>query len=197
MPYFLKAVESWLSEYKNSTPIQVPSPSPMSIYSHWSPPPQFGELKLNVDAAVDKVHGTIGLGLIIRDHLGHVRGATAIRTLGHFTHHIAECMAICEGTKFALRHNLAMSELENDAKNVISIIHSIAPLSVNGPLISDIISNLCMLGNVICKFVPRDRNKIAHILASFALNSPISSVWLEETPQCIAHDVMLEVSSVF
>ncbi|PON71286.1 hypothetical protein PanWU01x14_074260, partial [Parasponia andersonii] len=46
----------------------VSSPSPTSISSCWSPPP-FGELKLNVDIAVDEVHGASGLGLIIRDLL--------------------------------------------------------------------------------------------------------------------------------
>ncbi|PON95049.1 hypothetical protein TorRG33x02_092480 [Trema orientale] len=99
-------------------------------------------------------------------------------------------MAIREGTRFALQDDLAKSEIESDAKNAISAIHSQDLLS-DGPIISDIIVNLRMLGNIVCNYIPRDRNKTAHNLAFFALNCLVSSCGLE-TPYCIFHDVMLE-----
>ncbi|PON43283.1 hypothetical protein PanWU01x14_274810 [Parasponia andersonii] len=130
-------VESWLFEYKFSNHLNVSSPITTLVMPGWFLPP-VGKLKLNIDAAVDGANDVIGLGVVICNYLGFVRGVTTIKTTGHFSLHIAECMA----------------------KNVVSAIHSIEPLSVAGPLISDIIDNLSLVGNVSCSFVLEIRTEL-------------------------------------
>ncbi|PON84884.1 hypothetical protein TorRG33x02_192820 [Trema orientale] len=181
----------WIAEYKRFNNTESPPPNPPSVIARWSLPP-YDSLKLNVDAAVDN-HCRSHISAVIRDHLGCVRGAATIKCKGYFSAHLVECMAIRDGTKFALQHNFKISEVESGAKNVISAIHTWEPLATHGPIISDILANLVQLENASCSYVPRIRNKVAHILASFALNSSSNyCCWVEELPFGIPLDVLRE-----
>ncbi|PON95778.1 hypothetical protein TorRG33x02_086070, partial [Trema orientale] len=54
-------------------------------------------------------------------------------------------MAIREGTSIALQFNFEVTEVENDARNVISAIHSNNSVLVDGAVILDILVNLRLL----------------------------------------------------
>ncbi|PON89066.1 hypothetical protein TorRG33x02_151410 [Trema orientale] len=99
---------------------------------------------------------------------------------------MAECLALREGTSFALRYGFVISEVESDSKKICSALQSFDPLSKESPILSDIIVNLNLLGNTICNFIPRNRNKVAYILSSYGLHSDSCSVWLAETPTCVS-----------
>lgn len=43
-------------------------------------PPSQGSLKINMDVAIDSVHGTVGIGWVIRDHGGVVGGGGGARS---------------------------------------------------------------------------------------------------------------------
>ncbi|PON72676.1 hypothetical protein PanWU01x14_064420 [Parasponia andersonii] len=70
--------------------------------------PRSNYLKINVDAIIDEMAGSIGVSVVVRDSNGQVCGASATRMQRHFGA-IAECFALREGTtRFALYHGFAI-----------------------------------------------------------------------------------------
>ncbi|PON62939.1 hypothetical protein TorRG33x02_277650 [Trema orientale] len=55
----------------------------------------------------------MGIGAMIRDFNGNIYVATKLR--GHFTAHAAQCLAIREGTHFAIQHGFMVSVVESDS----------------------------------------------------------------------------------
>ncbi|PON60600.1 Ribonuclease H-like domain containing protein, partial [Parasponia andersonii] len=74
---------------------------------YWRPP-GFGALKVNVNAAFSKDGNSIGVGMVIRDHLGSVRAALSTRLQGAYSVFLAECVAVREGLRFAIEHGLLL-----------------------------------------------------------------------------------------
>ncbi|PON62031.1 Ribonuclease H-like domain containing protein, partial [Trema orientale] len=112
---------------------------------NWEAPP-LAQLKFNVDAAVNSTTGCIGIGAVIRDSKGTVCGALSTKIKGYLSAYIAECFALCAGLRFALSQALFISVTENESLKVISVLKKLEPLSCEGPIITDIIATLHMLG---------------------------------------------------
>ncbi|PON31656.1 hypothetical protein TorRG33x02_357380 [Trema orientale] len=132
-------------------------------------------LELNLDVAINECDGKVGEGAVICDSFGQVCGAEAIIVWDSFDPFSAECIVIMEDTNFSLQFEFSVSEVESDSKNAFLAILSHDHLSVESPIISDIIVNYCLLGNIACNFISYSRNVVAHNLACFALNSVSSS----------------------
>jgi len=66
----------------------------------WSPPPN-GFIKLNWDAAINKIKGWIGLGIIARDYMGNCLGVRSLTKILRVDAKIAESLAALEAVYFA------------------------------------------------------------------------------------------------
>ncbi|PON60459.1 Ribonuclease H-like domain containing protein [Parasponia andersonii] len=159
----------------------------------WSPP-SLNQFKLNVDAAAVNNHdGEVGIGAVMRGSRGQVYGAMATKIYGHFNPLLAECLALREGTSFAVHHKFFILEIESDSKNAVEAFHQKAALSTESPIIYDTIFNCSKLGNVTCKYIPRSRNIVAHNFAKYALRCTTNSWWCFETPHCVYADVLTDI----
>ncbi|PON36727.1 hypothetical protein TorRG33x02_348780, partial [Trema orientale] len=132
-------------------------------------------LELNLDVEIKECDGKVGDGAVIRDSFDQVFGAAAIVVWDSFYPFLADCIIIMEGTNFSLQFEFSVSEVESDSKNAVLAILCNDHLYVESPIISDIIVNYCLLGNIACNFISCSRNIVAHNLARFALNSVSSS----------------------
>ncbi|PON60736.1 hypothetical protein TorRG33x02_284230 [Trema orientale] len=81
-PHFiLEDAELWLQEFKSLLALEkIHDPSPAGRI-HWSPP-TLGALKVNVDAALSNDGCFTGIGVVIKDHMGAVKGALAHKIFG-------------------------------------------------------------------------------------------------------------------
>ncbi|KAK2643001.1 hypothetical protein Ddye_024764 [Dipteronia dyeriana] len=119
-------------------------------------PPPVGNFKLNVDAAVK-------IGLF---HMGAGAGRiNASKTI-----------------------DLKVPWVEVDVVNVIAIVNSVNNLRNPSGLIENTgIKALCKYVDVVsCQAISRDRNGMAHTLASVALSSKEDQIWHGVRPLCTA-----------
>ncbi|KAK0607953.1 hypothetical protein LWI29_023201 [Acer saccharum] len=150
-------------------------------------PPSSGTLKLNSDAAVKDGSPHIGLGAVIRDSTSKVIVALAKPLIGKFSVEIGEFLTIREGLCLAKRFQLKVSWVEDDAMNVMSgILNNKLENCVAGPIINDIKALLTNVGVINCLAIPRDRNLVAHTLASEVFSSGKEVVWLGVSPACVS-----------
>ena len=119
----LEDADMGLTEYKSlHAPLQKTG-SRKCRSDKWTPP-QIGKLKLNVKAATWVNSNIIGVGGVLRDHNGAVKGTFVQKINGMFDSYLAECMALREGTRFAVENGLAINKAECDSKNLVSAIIS-------------------------------------------------------------------------
>ena len=84
--------------------------------------------------------------------------------------------------KFAISAGYLSLEVEGDAQILINSLISVQDSSPIGHLTEEIL----LLSSFCCscefKFVKREGNKVAHVLARHALNLPSLSVWFSAFP---------------
>ncbi|KAL5785269.1 hypothetical protein ACOSQ2_007661 [Xanthoceras sorbifolium] len=154
--------------------------------SQCSLPPPLGELKLNTDAAVHPFSNQIGLGAIIHDEFGLVVAALFKPFVSSFSTETGDYLALREGLLLAKNLGMVVHRVELDTANVISGINSVDDsLEVAGLIISDVQSFCSEVGVVNCYAIPRNRNKVAHSLASPACSSFEESLRLDKRPSCV------------
>ncbi|PON65417.1 hypothetical protein PanWU01x14_117310 [Parasponia andersonii] len=84
----------------------------------------------------------MGIGAVIRDFNGNICVALATKLRGHFTTHVAECLAIREGPHFAIQHGFMVLVVESDPKNGVLSTQTHKTFSMKFPIISGILVNL-------------------------------------------------------
>ncbi|KAL5852453.1 hypothetical protein ACOSQ3_007571 [Xanthoceras sorbifolium] len=148
--------------------------------------PPLGELKLNTDAAVHPFSNQIGLGAIIHDEFGLVVAALSKPFVSSFSTETGDYLALREGLLLAKNLGMVVHRVESYTANVISGINSVDDsLEVAGLIISDVQSFCSEVGVVNCYAIPRNRNKVAHSLASPACSSFEESLRLDKRPSCV------------
>ena len=137
---------------------------------NWTPPPS-GNIKLNVDAAIQQDSG-FALAVVARNHLGEVLSIWAKK------HHssspaIAEVEALYWAVNLAVKDGWKSVIFEGDAKNCLE------PL-INPDFPSDWLTHniICNVRSLVVAFdfvkfcwVQRTCNSAAHVAAKFALKS--------------------------
>ncbi|XP_024019889.1 uncharacterized protein LOC112091171 [Morus notabilis] len=87
--------------------------------------PLEGDLvKINVDALVLSFVDYVRIGVVARDRAGIVLAAASTKFLGRFSPHMAECIAIREGTMLARNLGFEKWVVELDAINAVNVVHS-------------------------------------------------------------------------
>jgi hypothetical protein len=176
----------------NTQDIVLRSPLQDDIPTLWRKPPP-GIYKINWDAAVDKDHGRIGFGIIVRDHEGLVLAARSFTRALMVEPVVAEALAGFYAVEFSRDMSFFDIFLEGDALQIVSAVKTNNQRwSKFGHIIDGIRSGLHHLRSWQIHHVKRDANSAAHTLAREAIKSVIDRVWIEEVPPCIYGIVIRE-----
>ncbi|XP_058216648.1 uncharacterized protein LOC131327503 [Rhododendron vialii] len=97
------------------------SPAVSKSVPMWRPP-LVDVIKLNVDGAVQRANGSVGVGIVARDHWGQIVGMMAIPFIGLFSPRAVEAMAFREALVFAANRGLSKIVLEGDSLQVVQAL---------------------------------------------------------------------------
>ena len=151
----------------------------------WSRP-LGGRWKCNLDAAMFRDLSVIGLGMVIRRNDGQFYTCKTLLMPISCSVKEAEALAICEALLWALSLKLVDVEFEID---YLLVVNSLSSYSLDYSEYGFLISNCVCLrgkGNYSIRFVKRQANKCAHILARYACfntslyESFVIPSWLEK-----------------
>ncbi|KAL5861936.1 hypothetical protein ACOSQ4_003232 [Xanthoceras sorbifolium] len=145
-------------------------------YLRWIPP-IFGQLKLNMDAALN--HSRSKIGMFSFD--------------GVLKPNIAEAKAILFGVSMVLEGGFSSFSIESDAISIINcLINGILPSSKIGVVLKDILLLLDSFGAMFSfSYVPRSANRVAHVLAKFSFDCICWQIWVKDFPSFL-FDVLTE-----
>ena len=121
----------------------------------------------------------MGLGMVVRNHLGRVMASRAQHVVGIFSPHVVKAMGILRGIRFAMDSGLVPLVMESDALNVVSMINDSSPISSDVCIIIlDIKDCIDCLLNVNVSYVPRVANVVAHKLSKIGIFATNDCIWL-------------------
>ncbi|XP_061993826.1 uncharacterized protein LOC133711746 [Rosa rugosa] len=198
--------EEWVRSYhkantrstsiaSNTGSNSVPSFIKHSTAVRWYPP-EPGSLKLNVDTACDHQKGKVGLGAVVRDEHGHMKGAVMHQLCGGLSAHASEALAVLFGMRYCLMEGFTKLEVESDALNVIKAINcDECDLSMEGAVFDEVRCLKFAFAEINWRKVARSSNKVAHCLAKEALRSDGIKFWKEAGPPWLVAAVLDELSN--
>ncbi|KAL5741464.1 hypothetical protein ACOSP7_028196 [Xanthoceras sorbifolium] len=143
----------------------------------WQPPVGL-VLKMNVDAALNKSSGQVGLGIVIRNCYGDLVLAVGISSSYVFDVAEAEAKAVLEGVRLASARGLVPLCIESDSQCVVKLCNGISSTRCCLDNIIHDIQVLCRsLDIVSISHVFRGCNSVAHSIAKWALGRNSSTIW--------------------
>ncbi|PNX68533.1 cytochrome p450, partial [Trifolium pratense] len=132
-------------------------------------PPVVGWLKCNVDAGFHDRGQTTNRGWCVRDNTGQFVCAGTAWDIGSHSIIEAEAMAMLEAMKAAIHLHMERVSFESDSLIVVKAVHAKHSGSSEFNLLIDNIKNLLVLNPKFeVKFVKRQANSVAHLLAKAA-----------------------------
>ncbi|KAL5844720.1 hypothetical protein ACOSQ3_010782 [Xanthoceras sorbifolium] len=165
--------------------------SALSLYSpssqvSWRPPP-FGDIKLNIDAAISVNHQYIEASAVLRDGFGSIVAALSKPFDCSFDPELGELLALRAGLLFAKQYHLRVEWVEVNAKNVVvTVCASGSSSGPAGTIIEDVRSLCEEVGVFKCQAISKLGNGIAHTLAALAFSYVKEHVWLDVVPNCVS-----------
>ena len=144
--------------------------------------PEIGWMKLNTDGSALGNPGSAGGGGVIRDWVGRwVAGFS--RKIGIATSLLAKLWAFRDGLMLCVDRNLAMVEVELDAKAVVDMLAN--PLYSNNaisPLLEDCRFLISKIPHVKIKHCYREANRCADNLARMGANQILDFILYDDAP---------------
>lgn len=174
-----------INEFLNAQVPPTISPTHTGNLSWTPPPPEL--VKINCDAAWDKATCKAGLGVIVRNYLGHCIGGLAKpATCGSAL--IAESEAILEGVTFARNLQLRKVIITTDSLEVINNIKN--PITHGcwklWPILRSIRRIAACIDVVLWEWSPREANKVAHAAAALATRVVCLNRWASVPPPSLS-----------
>ncbi|XP_074355893.1 uncharacterized protein LOC141695553 [Apium graveolens] len=166
MEWSKKQVNEWREVRKRSRGVQGSISTTNQAAARAWIAPQEGEFKLNVDASVVEGQPFFTVGMVIRDHAGQFVQGRNSKTAGVVSVLEAEALGVLEALSWL--HTLPDMKVlvESDSLNVVNAILADMEYQVEvGHVIEACRSLLGELVNVSVRFVRRQANKVAHLMA--------------------------------
>ncbi len=154
--------------------------------SSWWRPPDEGVFKVNVACKFCLTLSKLGVSVLVRDYSCSVIAAHtfSLRFTGDILQSVA--MAMVESIWFAIDIGLLRIELEFDHKDLFCLLQQVGPcLALVGNLVDDIVLSKRYFEILSFSYVTKLCNKATCALATEAVSSLSSQVWLENCPTCI------------
>jgi ribonuclease HI len=156
--------------------------------------PIYGWLKCNVDAGFNHQRRATNRGWCIRNHAGSFISAGTAWDYGHYSILEAEALALLEGMQAATSQNLETVIFECDSQSVVNAVHAQSGGNSEFSIIISSIKNLLNLhSNFEVKFVRRQANLVAHLLAKAANSWSRRNVFYT-IPHCIENTLLIEMN---
>ncbi|KAF7835887.1 uncharacterized protein G2W53_010746 [Senna tora] len=154
-------------------------------------PPSWRVLKLNVDASIKEGHPN-RVGCIIRNYMGRCLAAMTKRFDTITSVDTMEAVAVYDGLVLAKSMSILNIEVEGDSANVFKLLNrGGVDQSYLGIIIEDILDLSNFFSSISFKWIRRETNRVAHILAheqvDFLDDNSSSLVWLEDYPPLICN----------
>lgn len=173
---FQKIPQPWLNVLRqDSTALSSPEIRSPTVV-RWIHPPK-GRLKLNVDGAFKPTSGQAGGGGIIRDHEGNCVTAFAQAYHGLYSSIAAEALALRDGISICRSKGISEFHIETDSYNLYQIVTEQSPCPWDLVCIIQDIAAKCQNLKAEIMYVPREANRVADSLASFALTCTHFVTW--------------------
>ncbi|XP_042942883.1 uncharacterized protein LOC122277065 [Carya illinoinensis] len=152
----------------------------------WQAPPT-AWFKVNWDAAVDRVKGLVGIGVVVRDDKGQTI-ATMRQSKSLFPDSLlAESFGALVATQFARDLGLTEVILEGDSLQVTrSLQGEVEDWSSSSMFLCEARTYLNLFAKWIVSHVRRNGNTVAHLLAKSALTISDVIITMEELPSCLS-----------
>ncbi|XP_062103477.1 uncharacterized protein LOC133814546 [Humulus lupulus] len=161
----------------------------------WTAPAE-GEIKINVDAAVNKNQGHCCSGVVIRNSLGEVIASSCTFFKYGYDPLVAELLAIQQGIKLTMKLNIKGGRIESDCSLAVGMLN--IPPDESGDLdllVSDIQRETENQRILSVRFAPRSTNNVAHMIAKYGMLYQETSSWVGSVPQlaslALAEDTVL------
>jgi ribonuclease HI len=143
-------------------------------------------LKINFDAALDVSKNVVGLGILVRDEGGRVKGAYSVTLKVAVSPPEDEALVALQAMIFAQEKEYSRVIFEGDAQTIVNAVNSLQPNeSSYGHFIEDAKRGLGLLGNSKFVHVNREANVAAHTLARAACNHATGIILWHCIPSCL------------
>ena len=186
--------QRYIEEFRAHIPSDPPKINPPP--KKWSPPP-LNWYKVNVDDAVFRDQGGIGVGVVIRSDQGGVMGSMSKKIHLPWGAIEAEAKAMKEGILLAWDLGLKNIIVEGDSLVVVQALNGIiAPAISIQKVIEGITWCLKRLDTWKISHSRRSSNTTAHLMAKEASSILENVIWVEDTPPPIANQLLYDVMSM-
>uniref|UniRef100_A0A803NG60 RNase H type-1 domain-containing protein n=1 Tax=Cannabis sativa TaxID=3483 RepID=A0A803NG60_CANSA len=157
---------------------------PERMTQKWEQPPG-GCFVVNVDAGFSLQGDGAATGVVLRDGAGAVRFAAATVVRYASSPLVAELLAIRDGITAAIQRRVSLFEVRSDCLQAVRLINGaeVGCRQEDG-LIVEIQSLLQHRSVTGVRFVYREANVVAHILANYTLSNKVSAMWIGVSPPC-------------
>lgn len=180
-----KAVGEW-REYQEATRNLEESEGERAmeetVGAKWMPPAK-GSIKINTDAAFNKIKKQAGWGLAARNDEGRLIATWAIPRMCSRNAKMEEAMVIRKALEIALLEGWERVQVESDCKVVVDKLRE---QDWNdkwiGSLLEDIATMSSKFEECCFSFVPRNCNYVSHALAQAATNFRKETYWRYSIP---------------
>ena len=111
----------------------------------------------------------VGVGVVIRNHLGWVMASSVQWLEASFSPQVVEAVAILRGIEFVVDTGLVPAVVKYDVLGVVNLINYGQFVSTEvGLVVDDIVPRICSNIVKLVGFVPRKANFVAHYLSKMA-----------------------------
>ena len=140
-------------------------------------------LSLNTDASVINNGVNIGVGVVVRNHLGDLVLAGGERVQGRFRPSVVELLALCKGLKYVVEHNWLLEKVECDCLEAVRVVNDVGEcFSEEGILVDRVRVLLVAVDSPKLSHVSRTANGAADVVAKYVARLNGRLVWLGVGP---------------
>ncbi|XP_028115287.1 uncharacterized protein LOC114313136 isoform X2 [Camellia sinensis] len=159
--------------------------------------PANGWLKINFDGALFKELKAVGVGVVIRNHLGEVMAALSERLPFWVDSDCAEAYAATKAVELARDLGLSDIHLEGDSLRIVKVLREEAEfMSEYGHILLQTVGVCKSFSRFHVSHVGRQGNGLAHGLARMARHQNYHQVWMEGLPASLIAIATSDVSSL-